>query len=724
MQVPVRRLPQLLIVAASLLVAGGCERPVSKETHLANAESRLASNDLHGAGSEVLQVLRKEPDNGRARFIRACVVLALGNPEAALEDLDRAAGEPPAQVERVRYQALALQQRYQQIIDRTMQDSVSSEADRMRVRGMALTALGRYDEAMQTFDNGLGSDPNNVGLLTGKVRNFLAAGADEKTQDILERLLAMEPVDADAWLLRSAVHARARDFSAARRAVERGIAAARNPGVSEKLTMYSLLAEARINEHDLAGALDTTNRLTMMTTDAPVVHYLRGRIELENRNVTQALNQLQEAVSSAPAHASARLLFAQALLLKGTLERADSEISQVLAGHPENRDARRMKAQVHLMRGQPELARRLLTEGPRGESDLDAAWLVESSARTSGLVQDGLTYIERSIAAAPTDLARQIDLSNAYVAFGTRTRAVEILQDVPQMRSAAEHALPLEANLDGPGGARARRQIDTFLTEHGSTPEVLIAAGAQRLSVGDAEGGQDLLKRAAADDPHSVRARLMLAGLAVNGGQPAEAERLLNEILALDPRNERAQITRAELLLMRGDLAAAAKQLEVVVNTHPANSVAPLMVAAIDIRNAQVDKARARIAQALKVSNADERVVLGSALLLMRAGRAREAVQILQPVAASGGPFEVRIALGHAQLASGNETEARATFEQVLREQPGAEPALAAASALDVRQGKIEAALARIDGAAETGIPQPRLAELRGDLLVQAARPR
>src|SRR5687768_17231030 len=78
------------LVVMVCLAAGGCDTFTSTETRLARAEKHIAVLDYRGALIELKNVLQKEPDNARAHLDLALVVLRLGNPSQAEQELKRA----------------------------------------------------------------------------------------------------------------------------------------------------------------------------------------------------------------------------------------------------------------------------------------------------------------------------------------------------------------------------------------------------------------------------------------------------------------------------------------------------------------------------------------------------------------------------------------------------------------------------------------------------------
>ena len=89
------------------------------------------------------------------------------------------------------------------------------------------------------------------------------------------------------------------------------------------------------------------------------------------------------------------------------------------------------------------------------------------------------------------------------------------------------------------------------------TPQVLNAAGMQRLAAGDAAGAAELFARAAALDPAAAVLWLNLANAQRQSGDEAGEAASLARVLAIDARDLTGLIRSAELHERRGDLARA-----------------------------------------------------------------------------------------------------------------------------------------------------------------------
>ena len=103
-----------------------------------------------------------------------------------------------------------------------------------------------------------------------------------------------------------------------------------------------------------------------------------------------------------------------------------------------------------------------------------------------------------------------------------------------------EWSLRLIAALRKPSAALP--ELRRLVSERGEDEEIAFALGLALQQQGDLAGAQRALARAASLDPRHLRARLALAGILIQTGQHAEAERTLGEARRLAYHRPRLQL--------------------------------------------------------------------------------------------------------------------------------------------------------------------------------------
>ena len=262
-------------------------------------------------------------------------------------------------------------------------------------------------------------------------------------------------------------------------------------------------------------------------------------------------------------------------------------------------------------------------------------------------------------------------------------------------------------------------------TERGHYAKLLVALGRQDDAV-------NLLKEATRKAPDYLPNWRMLARLAFNAGDNAAAAENLSKVLAKCPLDPEAALLQSQLWLLSKEPAKAVKLLEDLTKNFPARPQFELTLGKAYLAVDDCPKAETTLDRVLTLLPGDaEAILLRSALHLKdgqpadairltqalltshpnngmaqdllvsaycAANRLDEAIELLrQQVAASPKEPNPQLRLGQLLRTKGKNTEARATFEQILLVSPDQFVALAQLVALDEQDGNREQALARVN---------------------------
>src|SRR5262249_42705792 len=97
--------------------------------------------------------------------------------------------------------SLLLQGRYKEVIEETERASPSAEV--LVVRGTAQAVLGQLADADASFAKALKPEPQFASALLGQAKLALVQRNFERSNALVDRVLAADPGNVDAWLLRS-----------------------------------------------------------------------------------------------------------------------------------------------------------------------------------------------------------------------------------------------------------------------------------------------------------------------------------------------------------------------------------------------------------------------------------------------------------------------------------------------------------------------------------------
>ena len=294
-----------------------------------------------------------------------------------------------------------------------------------------------------------------------------------------------------------------------------------------------------------------------------------------------------------------------------------------------------------------------------------------------------------------------------------------------------------------PDDYQLRLGLGQFYESHNQVPE---ASAVYRQIIKDDGTG-----------PNGLIARNRLANADLASNQLDAAASLLNEVLSENPRDNDALVSRANLSLARGNVDAAITDLRAVQRDQPNSIALQRELARAYLKNDDPILAEETVRAAVQRSPNNPDLRLDLARLLVRTGRADQALPILEKLAASQPAdvgaleelFDVQMARkdftgarraagmvqaanpelpvgsylsGLAELADGKLDAAREAFEHALTTAPNAVEPLTALVRVDLAQQRPEEAIGRLDKIIAQFPSDPLARNLKGEVLVGLQR--
>jgi len=723
---PLRRAGGTLVLVCVLLGLAACDRWTSSEERVERAGASIASGDYRAAMADLKTVLEKEPQNARARVMLGELSLWLGDTDAAEKEMKRALaiGSNDQATRNLQYEILLLRERYADVVALASADKDTPPTLLLVYQAIAEAGRGDLDTAEAQIAAALKLTPNDPQALLESARLAAARGDSATALARAEQLTQPERERARALLLRGSLlmgrgdTARARDVLTEAEAVGR-----KYLRVPEQLAVSISLTEANLQLGDLEAAGKSLVRASAWAPKSVFVHYLQARIALLKNDAVTAVAESQLALRIVPDHVPSQLVLAAAQLSRGSLEQAESTLTQLLASHPDNVAASKLLAQVYLGRKEPERATSVLASAaPNGAAaDPQLDWLMGTALLQSGSTS-GIEHLERSVAATPDDVPRRLQLAGAYIAARTPEKAVAVLRAISPDGAQAQRvqALLVLASVSGKSPADARREVDNLLASHGDDVALLSAAGAYLGTNGEIARGRAVLERAAALDPKASEPRVLLAQMDARSGNAENAAKRLTELLSIDAKHPTARLGLSELAWRKGDRAAARRWLEEAIGADPAAVDARLRLAQMAFLDGDASRGRDLLKQAIDVA-ADRKTALNAAgQVLARVGLTDEALAKFNEAKAAG-LSTAALNAARLQIEVGRPADARTLLEAALTERPKWLEAERMLTELDAREGQVDRAIARLRTLAGEATPAVR-SELEGDVYALARR--
>ncbi|WP_313954123.1 XrtA/PEP-CTERM system TPR-repeat protein PrsT [Accumulibacter sp.] len=577
--------------------------------HLLLGKALLKDGNLKGAEAAFEEALRQGVNRAEIVLPLGQIYLTLGRPEVVIERFT-AAGLPPA-----------------------------LQVEVLTLRGNAYLEMGNTRLASQSFGEARAIDPKAAGPVIAEASIFLASGQLDRAAENAAKAIELAPNDANAWSVSGSVKHAALDLAGALVAYDRA------------LSLEPRHAEARVARAgllvDLGRTADAQADLDFLVKSAPGeprAAYLRALLAAQKRDsraTAAALAEVIKIVDALPARWLARrehLLMAGALAhhALGNREKASEYLNIIIANNSRHLAAKKLLAAISVETRDYARARPLLEELHK---------------------------------AAPDDVQVMFLLGSVHMAERRYQSASELLE-----KAAASTG----------------------------SVEMTRALAFSQLELGQDELGQANLEKAVAADPGDFKAAASLSTIYLRSGQAQKAIRTAEALVRRHPDNLAALNFLGSVKAAAGDKVGARATYTALLAKDATFRPAALNLVKLDVSENRFDDARRRLDAMLAKHHDDSDALLQYGLLEQRAGRAPEAIRHLKKASevqrrdpraglalldvylgqkqneqalvwakdlAARYPdgLAIRLAMGRALLANGDESGARNAFAGATR---------------------------------------------------------
>lgn len=530
----------------------------------------------------------------------------------------------------------------------------------------------------------------------------LAAGEYRSAVFELRKVLADEPGHAQARLLLAEAEYASGDVAAADADLQRALEAGADPQAAMLLKAKIQIAMGR------AEVLLTQLEAGEVVLPEPQRSLYRGRALMNLRQPAQAHAAYQSALQAAPGLVEARVGVAEALAAQGDVSAALALLAEITNDDPSAALAWLSRGSLQLQLGRPvdadeSLGRAL--EHAKGRLDETmqmqaiagqiearlAADDLERAAQALGELQKrapnvpitrlyrarvdlgkgelqsaivGLTSLTNDL---PQFVPARFLLGSALLAQGSLYQAerhlAAVVQAVPDNIEARKRLAEVRLRMNRPESA-----VDLLGSslEGGLADSRAIALlGAAQLGAGVDASAIPQLEQAVAREPANRMARLDLAGLYINAGEPGKAAELLRGMTAS------AEDARREFLLVRAladsqGQAAARAEIERMVRAFPDDPERLNLAAGFLLSFGDPAAAIALLDKALAVRPDDAATLVNVGRARLAAGELDAAEALLRrALTRQSGDADARIALAEVASRKGDSAEARRLLEEI-----------------------------------------------------------
>lgn len=626
-------------MSAVLALLVGCSRPTPDEA-MRLAKASLDKDDASAAIVTLKESLQSQPEHAPTRVMLGRALLEADDPAGAEVELRKAQSLNAAADDLVPLLAralLAMQQpaRVDSVEGAGALQSAEARADFLTTAALARAQLGQVEDSEQQLRSALQAKPDDVRALLAQARMLVVGKQFGLALKVVDSVLAKDPLQADALLLKGDVLALSTPTGAdaaielARKAVEVR---------PRHLAAHGALISRLLARKDLDGAEAAVKALKSARPGHPLVDYHQARLALARGDAQAARDLTARLVNAGPGYPPYVELAGLAALRAQEPLAAEKHFARLVQLVPESDAAKLLLASVQLRGADPDKALATLDallKRPTppaaamslagrayllmGQARVAEQWLTRAAGQRPGGAGDraalGLARLQQD------KVSGLADLESAAAADAGFTADLALLTG-------------LIAKRDFPAALKA---VDRLEQKSASKAMVSHVRGQVLLAKGDRAAARQSFQAAAKADPSYFPAVAAEAEMDVADRKPDQARRLL----------------------------------QAYSQAQPQHVAALLALAAIDLADGLVDNSRQRLQQALDVQPPDVRPRLALVRFHLSRGEFDQAVGAAQAGLAAlpdhPGLLEM---LGQSQLRAGNVQQAVNTLAKVVAQAP------------------------------------------------------
>lgn len=641
-------------------------------------------------GMSVLQVQRRDVDAARQWLARA-IQAEPTSPESwsTLGDLELMQGNIPAAEAAF---SKAVQYRSFPTLDQAKRALVLLQSDKIKeaeadlqalkergydkhpyvnyVRGLSLFRQKRYAEAAEAFGASKAANPdfmpNRMYLAT---THYLLGHAEQALQHA-ERVQGEAPKSLSIKRLLGAIQISREEYDAAKKVLQAALA--ESPDDPNLLNMMATLA---MLEGNPGKGLEYTNRIALLTPQSKAA---QDRVLMAKFLSGQGIGDPSREVAG------------------------DAYTGEMLRALGLFRDQRPDEALA--------LAAKLHQRDPQKVDPLN---LMAACYLITGKIEQGAAQLEKVLKLQPAEPSASYNLAKIETGKGNHTRARALLRPLVEARPGDEHAVLLLAEVEERLGdlAAGRALLEQALQRNALASNARAALAGGHLRAGQLQKVLELTQSLSAAQLKRRPDLLELRGKAqMRLGDVGGARQTFEQWVRLAPKSAAAHLYLGDSEAMAGDVHAARASLGRALQLNPGYLPARIGEIKMLVRDGKVKEARQALprlrkdfGERVEVLDLEGWFALGSGdyatavqrltaatkrrpdtettVLLARAWwlskQPGKALQVLQDwVKRRPEDVGAWLELAEGYLALGKEGDARTTYQQVLKRNPGALPAL------------------------------------------------
>jgi len=714
----------LLIAALSSTILPGCDKlsNATPEELIERAKDFQAKGDLKASIIELKSAIQKDPNNPQARWMLGEIYIKNSMGTEAEKELRKAMdlGVRKESIKTLLGEALLLQEEYKKTLDEIRVEPETTPFNHARIlrqRGEAQIGLGHLEEGCSLFQNAQEVFAAYAPAYRASAKCSIAHHNYDEAKTRLDAALKIDAQDADTWaqlgeleLIRNNSQAAKTAFLKAQH-LDRGHIRAAVGLVSLYLKSGELGKAAA--EIEAARKLNPNNLL---------VRYNEALVAFRQGNYKQARDKLQQILRNIPNHMPSVLLSGAIDFTLGSFELANQNLSKFLSQYPGNSYAAKALAATKLNLNQPQDALRLINNllavYPDDPQVLALAGTAYSQTKDYPKAAE---FLNKAAAIEPKNAAVQTGLAYAQLGSGNMQQAIAALESVVALEPGQGNAdaMLMATHLQLKEYDKALSVAQSWKKDQPNNPAVYNLEGGAYLGKKDIANARKSFEQALAARPDYLPAAENLAKLDMSDKNPEAAYKRFEKVLAADKDNVGAMIILANLSMSAGKPQEYVNWLEKAIKTKAAPLEPYQLLTAYYLKKPDPTKAMsvARSAQTSIPGNPDALDLLGATQLAT--GNKTDALATYYSLVnlAPKSPLSY-VRLASVQALMRDNQKAKASLKQALTLNPDYRDAQTALIMLNMQMGAYDEALTLSRQIQQTNPGIPLGAGLEGDLLM------
>lgn len=687
----------LSALAVAVLGASGCGKTETAQQLVAEARQYQQKGDTRAAIIQLRNSLQKNPDDPEARFLLGTIYDQAGDAKSAERELRKALElrMDPGRVMSALAHSLLAQGEFQKVLDATKADGNAqsgNSAEILAIRGNALLALDRNEEAKKSFEEALAKKPGYAEALLGQARLEVSMRNITAAIELIDQANRNDPKNIDAMLMKGDVQRLVPNNAAAMVAYEQAIAL-----YPQNIPARLNLASIQVGIGKYAEAKKNLEAVRKLTARSPMANYMQALIEYRGGNYVAAQEAVEGVLKASPTHVPSVLLAGLIEQALGQFSQAEKRLAWVLDRTPDNLYARKMLATVFIQERQPQRAISVLQAGLKQAPD-DAGLLALAGEAYTQLndFANATRHFEKAASLAPKSAGVRAGLALSRLAAGESERALAELESAVKLDPGQYQAsiLLVMSHLARNEPDQALAALQKLENQRPDNPLVFNLKGSILAAKKDFASARRYFEQALRIDPVYFPAAMNLAQLDLRDKNPAAAKKRAEAILEKDSKNTEAMMLLASIAGQTpGSEQQAADWLERAQMADPRAVQPRLMLATYYLEKGDAKKAMAAARDALAVSPDSDVLldILGRAQLA--AGETTPALTTYSRlVSVAPRSHQAFFQLARVQDMNNNHAGANNSLRQALEIKPDYIEAQSMLAALEVSAGRIEEA--------------------------------